>query len=230
MKFPPLRLSAALLALGIAACTPLVAEYTESEAPNRLATDTISTRIDLRFAHGSDRLPAGEAQRLQRLATSGTLTPSDRITVSAAGSPALAARRIATVASQLLQFGIVIGTRPAIVPPADRAILAVDRTLVSLPPCPNWSKPPQNDFTNALSSNYGCSTAVNLGRTVASPSDLASGRPVASPDGTPAVAAVVRYLTDRVQLPAGAAVGPIAPSASSAPGAQGGTPTSGSGS
>ena len=75
----------------------------------------------------------------------------------------------------------------------------VGRYAVTLPPCPNWSMPRANDFTNAPPSNFGCANAVNLGLMVASPGDLAQGRTLAAADGKPAAAAVDRYLADKVQ-------------------------------
>src|SRR4029077_6516059 len=71
------------------------------------------------------------------------------------------------------------------------------RGAVSLPACPNWSQYPASDFSNSRSSNFGCSVATNLGLMVANPADLASGRDLAHADGTPAVSAITRYLTDK---------------------------------
>src|ERR1019366_6262420 len=94
--------------------------------------------------------------------------------------------------------------------PANRAIIETGRYLVSLPPCPNWSKWPPDDFTNTLASNFGCATVTNLGHMVASPADLAQGRPVGLADAIPAAAAVQRYQGDKVVLPAAVSLRPIA--------------------
>src|SRR5205823_787259 len=103
----------------------------------------------------------------------------------------------------------------------NQGIVESVRYLVTLPPCPNWTGPGSHDFTNQIDSNFGCSTALNLGRMVANPADLAEGRPIAATEGTPAAAAVNRYLTDKVQLPAATTVGPIAATTSQAPGTAG---------
>jgi type IV pilus biogenesis protein CpaD/CtpE len=105
---------------------------------------------------------------------------------------------------------------------------AAGRYMVTLPDCPNWSQYPASDFTNAKSSNFGCATASNLGLMVANPADLVAGRELAHADGTPAVSAVTRYLTDKVKLPetssgAGALTAPS--SSGGAPAAGAGTPT-----
>jgi pilus assembly protein CpaD len=106
--------------------------------------------------------------------------------------------------------------------------LRVDaRGALTLPACPNWSQYPASDFSNARSSNFGCSVATNLGLMVANPADLVAGRELSAADATPAVNGVTRYLTDKVKLPdtgAGAAALAPASTAGGAP-AGGGTPT-----
>ena len=112
-------------------------------------------------------------------------------------------------------------------------LLRIDRAgpgryLVTLPACPNWSQYPASDFTNARSSNFGCATASNLGLMVANPADLVAGRELAHADGTPAVSAVTRYLTDKVKLPdttSGAAALAASSATGGAPAAGAGTPT-----
>ena len=174
------------------------------------------------------QLAPGEAARLQRLAMSGRISPQDRVTVAAAGGPLLRQQRIDMVSRELVQYGIVATASPLVGVPRDRAIIEVGRYLVTLPACPNWSQDPASDFTNAKSSNFGCATAINLGLMVASPADLVSERELAQADGTPAVSAVTRYLTDKVKLPettAGAAALAAGSGHGGAPAAGAGTPT-----
>ena len=99
--------------------------------------------------------------------------------------------------------------------PANRAIVAVGRYTVTLPACPNWSQSLSSDFTNAFSSYYGCANATNLGLMVASPADLVSGRTLAPADGQPAVAAVERYMNDRIKQPPAPTATPFAATTSS---------------
>ena len=200
MKSPLYALALPVM-LALAACRPGAAEYTESEAPKILGLDNAATRFGLAFAAGSSRLAPGEGARLHRLALSGAISPEDRVTVSASGDPRLQQLRTQTISSELLGFGIVAAPNPVGGVPRDRAIIAVGRYLVTLPACPNWSKAPNADFTNALPSNFGCATASNLGLMAASPSDLASGRPLGPADGRLAVSAVQRYSTGSVQPP-----------------------------
>lgn len=221
----PFYLLAIPMMLALAACRPGAAEYTEAEAPKLLRVDNAASQLNLAFAGGSDRLAAGESARLQHLALSGRISPSDRVTISTSGGPLLREQRAEAISGELLRYGIVAEVRPFAGVPRDRAIVTIGRYMVTLPPCPNWSQYPASDFTNARTSNFGCATANNLGLMVASPADLVGGRELANADGTPAVSAVTRYLTDKVKLPetnAGAA-------ALAAPSAGGGAPAAGAG-
>jgi pilus assembly protein CpaD len=198
------------VALTLGACAPGPAEYTKSEAPNRLQVEGATSAVEIAFVPGAARLAASQGARLDRLVAIGAIRPADRVIVAAAGSPSLATAREAAVSSLLLRWGIVAEAQPLPAVPPNRAIVSVGRYAVTLPPCPNWSMPRANDFTNAPSSNFGCATAVNLGLMVASPADLVAGRQLAPADGKPAAAAVDRYLNDKVTpLAAGASLGPI---------------------
>jgi pilus assembly protein CpaD len=224
MKLQPHLTAAALalvLGLGLTAC---VTEYSATEAPKQLALDDASARVDVRFAPGSSRLLAGDAARLHALAAGGKIAPSDRVTVSAAGGPALAGARFDSIAAELLRYRIVATKLPLVAVPANRAVVQIERYLVTLPPCPNWSKNAALDYTNVHASNFGCATAVNFASMVASPADLVDGRPLGLADALPALAAVQRYQSDKVQLPASSGLGPItavatAPTGSGATGA-----------
>lgn len=215
---------ASTLLLG--ACAP-VTEYSDAEAPKHLALDSSTRRVDLHFSPGTAYLSPGDAARLRQMAAAGAIDPQDRVTVAAAGAPWLAGQRIGAVSAQLVHYGIAVSPTRLARMPADRAIVEVTRTLVTLPPCPNWSKQSASDFGNQPSSNHGCATEVNLGMMVASPTDLASGQPLGAAAGQPAAAAINRYLNDKVTqfLQTGGAKALAEPSASNTPAA---TPSTGS--
>jgi pilus assembly protein CpaD len=209
------------LMLGLTACA---AEYSKSEAPDKLRVDGAESRLSIAFAGGSDRLAAGESARLDRMVLAGTIRPADRVEVAAAGSGGLAERRAAAISRELLRYGIVTQTLTLDAVPANHAIVSVGRYAVTLPSCPNWSQSLSYDFTNALTSNYGCANATNLGLMVASPGDLASGRSFGGTEAQPAAAAVQRYLTDRVKPPPSMTASPFAASTGGDSGG-GGAPT-----
>src|SRR5271169_1814738 len=228
MKFHLYRLRpwALPLLLGLAAC---VAEYSKSEAPDTLRVDGAESRLTIAFVGGSDRLAAGEAARLDRLVLAGNIRPPDRVVIAAAGPPRLAEQRAAAISRELLRYGIVASTLTLDTVPANRAIVSVGRYAVTLPTCPNWSQSLSYDFTNAFTSNYGCANATNLGLMVASPADLVNGRTLAPADGQPAVAAVERYMNDRIKQPPAPTATPFAASTGGDSGGRGAAGGAGAG-
>src|SRR3954454_17634566 len=215
------------LMLAAAACNP-IAEYTESEAPKRLVLDGTTVQVDVRFPPGSSGLAAPEAARLRGLAATGQIAPSDRVLVAAGRRPAPAGGRVGPVSTELLRYGVVASPMQVAGVAPDRAVVEVVRHLVTLPACPNWSKPPvgAGDYSNTVGSNFGCANVSNLGRMVASPTDLLSGRPLGPAAGQPSAAAVTRYLTDKTIPPsAGAAAAGAAGGAAAGGGAAGGSST-----
>lgn len=195
------------LMLGLAAC---VTEYSKSEAPDQLRVDGAESRRELTFATGSAYLTPNALRELDAWVLSGSIRPADRVTIAAAGPPGLAEHRAAAISRELLRYGIVTQTLALDAIPANHAIVSVGRYAVTLPTCPNWSQSLSYDFSNAFTSNYGCANATNLGLMVASPADLVSGRTLAPADGMTAVAAVTRYLNDRVKPPPPTTASPFA--------------------
>jgi len=204
MRMHPCPMVVAIVLL-LAACRPAATEWTESEAPNRLRLDDATVSVNVRFAAGSAYLLPADAQRLRAMAATGTISASDRVSVAAGGGPGLAEARRDAISAALLPYGIVTSPLPLAGVPANHAVVQVGRYVVTLPPCPNWSKPPGTDFTNSFASNFACATQTNLGQMVASPADLVSGQPLGPTAGPPAVGAVQRYMTDKVKPPVAAA-------------------------
>jgi pilus assembly protein CpaD len=218
---------AVALTVFVGACAP-VTTYTDAEATNSLKLDSATTQVSLHFAPGSATLAPGDAARLRQLAATGRIEASDRVTVAVAGPPALANARAGAVAATLVNYGVVPIASYGDAPP-NAAVVAITRTLVTLPACPNWSKPSYSDFGNQPSSNFGCATETNLGMMVAHPTDLASGLPSGGGSGQPAAAAVNRYLNDKVELPNANTALPIAVQGGSQQGGGNANPSSPSG-
>src|SRR4051794_13502893 len=169
-----------LEAAGLAACVPPAADYTESDWPKHLRLAPAPAQLTIGFAPGSNHMMRGDLARLHASAASGSIVPSDRVVVAVAGPPALAAARFEAVAAFLLPYGIVPIRAPLAAAIPDKALIRRERHVVTLPNCPDWSKPAAGagDFTNTVSSNFGCADTVNLGLIVATPADLAAPRQV----------------------------------------------------
>jgi pilus assembly protein CpaD len=225
-----LALALALGASGLPACVPPAADYTESEWNKNLRLDAAPAQLTLGFQPGSSHILPGDLARLRAIAASAGIVPSDRVAVAVAGAPSLAAARFEAVAASLLSYGIVASPAALIPAPPDAAVIRRERYVVTVPPCPDWSKPAAGagDFTNSASSNFGCASATNLGLMVATPADLIEARQVALTDAHPAAEAVNNYRLGKVQLPVAANIGPIAAPANPTLAAPG-TGTSGSG-
>jgi pilus assembly protein CpaD len=198
MRMHPFPMTVAIV-LVLAACRPAATEWTESEAPNRLRLDDAAVSVHVRFAAGSAYLLPADVQRLRAMAAAGAISRSDRVTVAVDGIPGLAHARQDAIAAALLPYDIVTSPSVRAGVPANQAVVEVGRYVVTLPPCPNWSKTAGTDFGNSLASNYACATQTNLGQMVASPADLVSGQPLGPAAGAPAVLAVQRYMTDKVK-------------------------------
>jgi pilus assembly protein CpaD len=204
MRFYSVLLPVLLLLAGCAA------EYSKSEAPTDLRVDGAETRREIAFAAGSAALAPSEIRKINDWVLSGSVRPADRVAIAAGGPPALAQARTAAISRALLRWGIVATAAPLTDVAANRAVVNVGRYAVTLPDCPNWSESLSAEFTNALSSYYGCDDATNLGLMVASPSDLVSGRQFSGPDAVPAIAAVNLYLADKVKTPPEPTASPFA--------------------
>jgi pilus biogenesis lipoprotein CpaD len=200
MKSYPLL---AIVFLALAACRPASTEWTDNEASKRIRLDNASVAVNVRFAPGSAHLLPADAARLRAMAATGAIQPSDRVAVAVAvgGGPALAEARRDAISAALLSYGIVTSPSALAGVATNHAVVEVGRYLVTTPACPNWSKAPGADFTNSFPSNWACATQTNLGQMVASPSDLVSGQPLTPALGPTEVAAVDRYLTDKVKPP-----------------------------
>jgi pilus assembly protein CpaD len=113
----------------------------------------------------------------------------------------LAERRSRAVGMFLAKNGIQSEGRfaDADVLPSQGIAVVVQRTVVALPPCPNWSQMPNNNFDNQPMSNWSCATAVNFGLMLADPSDLARGRDPGRADGEALARSVENYRKGRTK-------------------------------
>ena len=191
----------AIAFLALAACRPAATEWTESEASKRIRLDNASVPVNVRFAPGSAHLLPADAARLRTMAATGVILPSDRVGVAVGGGPALAEARRDAISAALLSYGIVVSPSALTGVASNHAVVEVGRYLVTTPACPNWSKASGTDFTNSFPSNWACATQTNLGQMVANPSDLVIGQPLSPALGPTEVAAVDRYLADKVKPP-----------------------------
>jgi pilus biogenesis lipoprotein CpaD len=210
------------MALALAACGSL--EPLPPPGPPKQLIVAPSTQVHtVYFATDVDRPSAAEESRLAAFLAG--LDPAGRYEVRLAGHADdrasesynldLSARRAGAVARLIDRSGLggarittsAFGERaPARAGQGEaawsasrRVEVAVEGWAVTLPGCPDWSRDMAHDSLNLPMSNLGCATLSNLGRMVADPADLASGRPLGPADATREAEAIVRYRTDKVK-------------------------------
>jgi pilus biogenesis lipoprotein CpaD len=217
-----------ILGLGLAACAGSVGPndklgWIEAGSPKRLEVDQAVYRHSVYFE--TDRAELTGAQRDRLLAFLDSVQPSGQDLLRIEGHAderatdlynlELASRRIQAVEEFLREHGhggieVTTAAYGEAVPAVEggapdawqrnrRAELILERYLVTLPACPDWSRRSGTDFANLPHSNHGCATESNLGLMIAEPRDLVRGRGLGPADGTHQAEAIVRYRTDEVK-------------------------------
>ena len=191
------------LGLALAGCTPPVSEWSDAEASKQIRVDYVRLQHDTVFVPGSADLAAGEADSLASFLDEAEVAGGDHVFFQPAGDDKLVAARIGQLTRQLSHRGIGATTLPAdgSTVAADHMTVVVERYVVTPPDCPNWSKPPVGDHSNATGSNFGCADATNLSLMVADPRDLLVGRPLGPPRGDPALTGYARYRNGKPAQP-----------------------------
>jgi pilus biogenesis lipoprotein CpaD len=219
---------ASILGLGLTACAPAAVGphpnlgWIEAGSPKAVEVDRAEYRHAVYFETDHARISGLEQDRL--LAFLASVQPSSRDTIRLEGhaderatdlyNVELAARRAESVNALLREQGFddltvtssafgeavpaVAGTGPESWQQNRRVELVLERYLVTLPPCPDWSRQSGTDFANLPHSNFGCATQTNLGLMVAEPRDLVRGRGLAPADGVHQAEGIVRYRTGKV--------------------------------
>jgi pilus biogenesis lipoprotein CpaD len=217
----------ALLGLGLGACTPSLGPqknlgWIEASSPKQLEVDLAEYRHSVYFPTDRATIPASERARL--LSFLETVRPAGRDSIRLEGHAderatelynlELAASRNESVEVLLeevgfgdlqitaVAFGEAVPAVPSTGPAAwrlnRRVELVLERYLVTLPACPDWSRESGTDFSNQPHSNFGCANQTNLGLMVADPKDLVLGRKLAPADGVQQAEGIVRYRTGKV--------------------------------
>jgi pilus assembly protein CpaD len=219
---------ASILGLGLTACSPASLQpnqnlgWLEAGSPKQLEVARAEYRHAVYFATDRAEITGFEQDRL--LAFLASVQPGSRDTIRLEGHAderatdlyniELAARRAAAVRTLLDEEGLaaasVTSSAFGEALPADpgsnaeawrenrRVEVVLERYLVTLPPCPDWSRQSGTDFANLPHSNFGCATQTNLGLMVAEPRDLVRGRALAPADGVHQAEGIVRYRTGKV--------------------------------
>jgi pilus assembly protein CpaD len=211
-----------VLGLALAACASSDGgnrdpSWLEAHSPKKLEVEQADYRHAVYFETDQARLDAAQKDRLLDFLRAAELGPGDTIYLEGHADERasdlynldLAARRAESVRRFLDDQGvgavgvrqIAYGERAPAAPGSTaeawqqnrRVEVVIERYVVVLPPCPDWSRQSGTDFANLPHSNFGCATQTNLGLMVAEPRDLVRGRPLAPADGVREAEAIARY-------------------------------------
>ena len=196
--------------------------WMEASSPKNLEVERAQYRHTIHFATDSAELTAMEQERLLTFLQTTAPTPQDTLVVEGHADERatdlynveLASRRITAVSDFMREHGlagiaprtaafgervpVASGSDPAAWRQNRRVELVLERHLVRLPPCPDWSRESGLDYANLPGSNFGCATQTNLGLMIDNPSDLARGRKLAPASGIHAAEGIVRYRTGEI--------------------------------
>jgi pilus assembly protein CpaD len=191
------------LGLALAGCTPPVSEWSDSQASKQIRVDYVRLQHDTIFTPGTADLAAGEADSLASFLDQAEVVGGDHVFFQPASDDKLAAARIGKLTRELVQRGVGATALPpdGSTVAADHMAVVVERYVATPPDCPNWSKAPAGDHSNALPSNFGCADATNLSLMVADPRDLLVGRPLGPPRGDPALYGYARFRNGKPDKP-----------------------------
>ena len=191
--------------------------WSEAGSPKELEVRPAEYRHEVHFATESARIGELERQRLRHFFGTIGLTADDSIRIEGHADERasdrynldLSARRARSVQALLRDEGFAgveihaaaygehvpeaLGSGPEVWRENRRVEVVVDRRVVVLPPCPDWSVESGTDFANGPHSNFGCATRTNLGLMIADPRDLERGQKLGPASGARAADAVDRY-------------------------------------
>jgi pilus assembly protein CpaD len=216
----------AIASAALQACnTTTPEEWTNQQAPRQLRVDFQRLTHATAFPSGSAQIAPGERDSLLGFLRTAEVSPDDTIYLEAADEDKLSGTRVGALVRDLSRKGYSVATLPAArdAVPANSLLVVVERYVVTPPDCPNWTKSPNGDHENAVSSNFGCSNITNLGLMVADPRDLVVGRDLGPSDADYASLAIQRYRAGKTAPLPGNSAGqtytfaPIAPGGSSSP-------------
>lgn len=191
--------------------------WSAAGSPKELEVHPAEYRHEVHFATDSARIDPAERDRLRGFLAAVGPGSGDAVRIEGHADERasdrynldLSARRARSVQEMLRQEGLrevpvhltaygerapeVLGSGPEVWRENRRVQVVIDRHVVVLPPCPDWSVESGTDFANNPHSNFGCATRTNLGLMIDNPRDLARGRSLGPADGVREAEAIARY-------------------------------------
>ncbi len=193
----------------LSGCSGLYPELKDYQAtPKTVSAQEYTYGTDAVFAAGSMSLSTEESERIVGYINRMSIGKYDRVNLMLFGNgdmTLLTSARVNAVQmvlnSQNVRLDNIIWSPEVDGMETDRVRILVDRYLVTLPGCPDWTKSARGSFDNQVHSNFGCATAMNFGAMLAEPHDLIEGRSGHTADGAYLIRSIQRYETDQTKEP-----------------------------
>jgi len=190
-------MAAGLVCLALSGCQTIAEDWASVTDRPRPQPTLVQHGLTVSFEPGSARLESIERNRVEDFLARYAANARDGLIVAGSGDNDIAFRQRETVAAYLRHMDLTPVSEEAgfgIEAPRENTVTVVLRQyVVTLPGCPDWTKNPVDTTDNLHYANWGCATAVNLGRMVAEPGDLARGRDLGVWDSNTASLSIRRY-------------------------------------
>ena len=191
---------AASLALSLGACTPQLAQYSDSSELKRNEVTMVRLKHTVNFDSGT-ALDAMEQAAIEDFLALNRVGYGDVLSLDLGdvGDPNAMAEKWFAVYEYLKTHGMHLQPEAPITgaaPTSGSGILIVERYIVSTPACEKFAVGPDPNWANSVSPWFGCTTTALLGLMIADPADLIDGNPMAPPDAEKA-AKTIRELYRR---------------------------------
>lgn len=168
-----------------------------ASVPHGVVVTFVKRTLAVHYAPGAESPDASQIAALNILFATGDLGRGDVVVIERAPSQLAQAPAVALL-SGLSREGLIVSLTVSASEPEGELRLQIEHAVATAPDCPNWTKPPGNDFDNTLHSDFGCATAMNLAAMVANPRDLLAGQAMGGVVGDAAVAAMHSYRKGKV--------------------------------
>jgi len=182
----------ALIGLSLSACGSVENFKNVRQAKQPVVTK-VAKHFDVSFEYSSSLLNQDAALKLDQFIMKNEITRQDDlfVLISEQGG-----RMGELRAEEIAAYFRHVGLKPKFKLGAKQGQkqsvqVRLDRYIVSVPRCPNWSQDPSSSYNNQASSNFGCAQAANLALMIGNPKDLIVGRENSLADGV--------YLSNTIQ-------------------------------
>jgi pilus assembly protein CpaD len=182
----------AFITLSLTACESVENFKNVHHAKEPIVTK-VGNQIDVSFEYASSHIDEDQINKLDQFIMKNEISRQDDLVISIAEQGGQTGQlRAEKIAAYFRHMGLKPTLKyTSISDNLQNVQINLERYVVSVPNCPDWSKKPNTDYNNQPSSNFGCAQAANLALMIGNPKDLIVGRESSLADGV--------YLSNTIQ-------------------------------